>query len=132
MIISTFDYVTSQLKSKNSVDVIYLDFEKAFDKVDKLLLIDKLTNMNIPTFQVILFYGLIVVFFSNRTQVVWVRDSVSGPVGVPSGIPHGFVLGSILFTVYFNDLFKVPLHSKILSFAGDTILLNLSRDFYRT
>lgn len=52
-LIDTYDYVTSQLELKNSVDVIYLDFEKAFDKVDKLLLINKQININVPNYIVL-------------------------------------------------------------------------------
>ena len=52
-LIETYDYLTSQLELRNSVDVIYLDFDKAFDKVDKLLLINKQININVPNYIVL-------------------------------------------------------------------------------
>ena len=46
-LIDTYNHVTLRLELNNSVDVIYLDFEKAFDKEDRLLLINKLVQMQI-------------------------------------------------------------------------------------
>ena len=75
------------------IDVIYTDFEKAFDKVPHQRLISKLQS-----------YGLsidlikwIKNFLCNRVQRVAVNDSYSRWFTVLSGISQGSILGPILF-----------------------------------
>ena len=45
-LIETSDFLTSNIAKKNSVDMILLDFAKAFDKVPHKRLILKLSNYN--------------------------------------------------------------------------------------
>ena len=127
-LVDTYDYVTTQLEMKNSVDIIYLDFEKAFDKVDKILLINKLLSMKIPSYLIL----WIDRFLTDRTQYVKIRNSVSSTCDVPSGVPQGSVIGPLLFTIYINDLLSDSFNGKIISFADDTKLLNLTKNFIQT
>ena len=100
-------------------DSIYLDFAKAFDKVDHQILINKLHS-----------YGIrgkllqwIKSYLTNRTQTVSINGVHSYPAKVISGVPQGTVLGPILFLIYINDLNKC-IHSSIIShFADDTRIL---------
>lgn len=59
-------YVSSGLDKRKQVDVIYTDFQKAFDKVDHDILINKLTDYNFAS----PLLTLIVSYLSNRSQVV--------------------------------------------------------------
>ena len=105
---------TSALESGKQVDVIYLDLQKAFDKVPHARLLSKLNS-----------YGIIGKIFenflSNRRQCVYLRGSQSGWIDISSGVPQGSVLGLFLFIVYINDLPEV-VSSDLYMFADDTKL----------
>ena len=102
------------------VDVVYLDFKKAFDTVlhqwlTKLASYGILSNV----------YNWIEDFLSNRSQRVRVGKGWSTKADVLSGIPQGNVLGPILFTTFINDLPEcVQSCCKVL--ADDTKIYDLS------
>jgi ribonucleases P/MRP protein subunit RPP40 len=99
------------------VDVVYLDFQKAFDKVPHERLLKKLKAHGIGG----LILNWVKEWLRNRMQRVVTNGKSSEWVGVGSGVPQGSVLGPILFTIYINDL-DDDLKSKILKFADDTKL----------
>ena len=106
------------MNSGLATDVIYLDFAKAFDKVDHKLLLKKVRFYGIGG----KLYDWIKEFLSNRTQVVMVDGHHSRPEHVRSGVPQGTVLGPLLFLIYINDLESVVTSSRSSSFADDTRL----------
>ena len=106
------------------MDVIYLDFAKAFDKVDHSILLSKLYNAGIQGNV----YKWIKTFLEGRTQSVVVNGETSAPVEVLSGVPQGTVLGPLLFLVMVNDLSKNCPHSSVSCFADDTRLLGIVED----
>ncbi|KAL8600648.1 hypothetical protein ACOMHN_006714 [Nucella lapillus] len=78
------DTWTELLDSGSNVDVIYMDFQKAFDSVPHRRLILKLEAHGIK--QQVLQW--ITAFLSNRKQQVVLKDTHSQEADVTSGIPH--------------------------------------------
>jgi len=103
------------------VDVIYLDFAKAFDKVPHKRLCLKVKNHGIDG-DVLRWIEL---WLSDRMQQVVINGAASGWTNsVISGVPQGSVLGPTLFLIYINDIDEA-VTSLITKFADDTKLYKM-------
>lgn len=94
---------TSALSKKHIVDIIYIDFEKAFDTVCHKLLIHKCSHYGLPPSLV----HWLDSYLSNRTFSVRMNNILSDPQSVLSGVPQGSVLGPILYCVYTSDISRM-------------------------
>ena len=111
------DSILKNLQENKEVDVIYLDYAKAFDKVDHEIMLKKLKKMGITG----KLFEWIKDFLTNkRYQTVLVNGRRSFLAEVLSGVPQGSVLGPLLFLIYINDLVDAVKGSKVSSFADDT------------
>ena len=106
------------LESGCDVDVIYLDFSKAFDKVDLGLLLCKLRSIGVVDSLI----TWIKSFLLGRRQRVVVDGHSSHWNEVVSGVPQGTILGPILFLAHIMDI-EVGVESTVSSFADDTRLM---------
>ena len=97
-------------------DAIYLDFTKAFDRVDHRLLVKKLHQYGICGNLLKWFES----YLSDRYQKVTVLGATSQPIHVLSGVPQGSILGPLLFLIYVNDLPKATTSSSVALYADDT------------
>ena len=118
----TIELWTELLDTGAPLDVIYLDFKKAFDSVPHKRLLYKLDA-----------YGIgdpikewIKNFLVNRKQRVTVNRIMSSWSEVLSVIPYSSVLGPVLFVIFINDL-PDAVTSTTKIFADDTKLFRAIR-----
>ena len=114
-LLTYLDSCATKVANGEVVDVVYLDFQKAFDTVPHARLIKKLEAYGIDG-EIL---SWITEYLKNRTQVVTVNGEPSTIGAVISGIPQGTVLGPLLFVVYINDILD-NINSDGLLFADDT------------
>ena len=111
-----FDRITSLLEKGYGVDVIYLDFAKAFDKLDHYITLSKLKALGIKGS----LGRWITNFLTGRVQNVIVDGHKSMLKPVISGVPQGSVLGPLLFLILMGDIDEKIRNAFLSSFADDT------------
>ena len=98
------------------IDTVYLDFAKAFDKVDHSILLQKVAKHKIKGK-----VGLwIKEFLSNRKYKVVANGEMSEMQDVLSGVPQGTVLAAILFIMMIANIDEEVERSIVRCFADDT------------
>ena len=110
----------SNVDRRAQVDMVFLDFSKAFDTVPHKRLLAKLESYGISN-QVV---SWVRSFLSNWTQHVVVDGIRSSSANDFSGVPQGSVLGPLLFLLYINDMSGV-VRSNIRLFADDALIYNI-------
>ena len=111
------EIITQHVDDGHPVDVIYLYFQKAFDKVPHARLMKKVKahgiNGKILTW--------IEAWLCGRLQRVVLNGSKSNWMEVMSCVPQGSVLGPLQFVIFINDI-DDNIVNDILKFADDTKL----------
>ena len=116
-LLMVYDNIMTTLNSSVSIDMIYLDFAKAFDKVDHNILLHKVKALGIQGKLGTWIHS----FLSNRTHHVRLPGGRSTCSEVLSGVPQGTVLGPVLFLILMSDITE-GINCNIVSFADDTRL----------
>ena len=118
------EVLTKAMDEGLCMDVVFLDFSKAFDKVPHRKLLSQLEGHGIS--------GKIQHWIKNwladRRQRVVINGEASDWAAVKSGVPQGSLLGPVLFSIYINDIdLIIELLTLLIKFADDTKVANTIR-----
>ena len=114
-LLTVINDLTKNLDNGCVTDVIFCDFQKAFDTVPHRRLLEVLSHYGIqgPILK------WIEDFLSNRKMEVIIEGSKSSKFDVTSGVPQGSVLGPLLFIIYINLLVEKSKTENIYLYADD-------------
>ncbi|KAL0152772.1 hypothetical protein M9458_052495 [Cirrhinus mrigala] len=111
-------------KSGTYVRILFVDFSSAFNTIIPNLLLQKLTQLSVPTS----ICQWITSFLTDRQQLVKLGKFSSCTRTISTGAPQGCVLSPLLFSLYTNDCASKDPSVKLLKFEDDTTVIGLIQD----
>lgn len=110
------EFILNSIECKQLVLGVFIDFSKAFDSLNRLLLLRKLDLYGVRGVAL----DLLDSYLSERKQYVCINNfsSVTKPNSL--GVPQGSILGPFLFNLYINDIVNIDPSAKFVIYADDT------------
>ena len=115
------DTIVNALDSRKVVCAAFLDLRKAFDSLDHVVLLERLSAIGVLGNELVWFTD----YLSRCVQRIKVRDRVSSWSAIKGGVPQGSALGlgPLLFLIYVNAMPSLVKYGRLLQFADDTTLI---------
>ena len=105
--------------SKNTkIIAIFLDFKRAFETIERKILLKKLQKYGIKGVE----YKWFESYLTKRKQRTKFNEKISQCTDVDLGVPQGSILGALLFIIYINDIPNILKECKITLYADDTLI----------
>ena len=123
-IIQIVDQISNSFEKNHFTLGIYIDFLKAFDTLDHVIVIKKLDHYGVKGRNLLWFK----IYLNNCREFITYDNSSTSFANISCGVPQGSLLGPLLFFLYINDL---PNASPVLDFvmyADDTNLFYSNND----
>ncbi|GBM48234.1 RNA-directed DNA polymerase from mobile element jockey [Araneus ventricosus] len=112
------EFVYEGFTNKQKTGAVFLDIQKAFDRVWQDALIHKIISYNTPTY----LNKIIDSYLQNRNFCVKVNNELSDLKNIAAGVAQGSKLGPILFSCFINDIPK-QFNTLFCMYADDTAIL---------
>lgn len=104
---------------------VFVDLKRAFETIDRKLLLYKLQKYGIKSDAIKLIHN----YLQGRYHQTRVGNSVSNGTECNFGVPQGSVLGPLLFIIYINDIKDALQQSFVSLFADDTLISVAATNF---
>ena len=107
------DKVYNNVDNNKITLLILCDLSKAFDSINRDLLLKKLAACRIDSF----WFDS---YLSDRSQSVQLGKVISSKRDVSYGVPQGSILGPLLFSIFVNDMSRLAVDCELVQYADDS------------
>jgi len=111
--------LTKMLEQNDYVRCLMVDFTKAFDTVDHVILLSKLAQLNLPAFVI----NWICPFLTGKSQQCKVNGALSDAINIGLSIVQSSGIGPTLYIVIKSDLCALSEWNDIFKYADNIMLL---------
>ena len=116
--------INHSLDNRGKTVALFIDFRKAFDCVQFLVLINKLRKAGLGTKTI----KWVESYLHNRKQRTRVNGLTSSKKTITQGVPQGSILGPLFYILYANDIAKVVHKNKVVFYADDTVIYSSGKN----
>jgi len=110
----------SVFNTVEGIELIFYDFQKAFDKINHDVLLNRLKDINFPND----LFKWIKDYLRDRTQRVRIGSTHSRILPVTSGVPQGSSIGPYIFSIFISNLSTInQTTNRLVKFADDCTLI---------
>lgn len=106
------------LNNKKIIIAVFIDLKRAFETIDRKLLLEKLKYYGCSSTVTKWFDS----YLNDRKQCTKINDNFSSWISNVIGIPQGGTLSCLLFIIFINDMKLFLKKVKLKLFADDTLL----------
>ena len=113
------------LNKKLKVGALFMDLSKAFDTLNRPLLLAKLSAYGFDNNSL----SFVRSSLTNRIQRCKIENHFSNWREIATCVPQGSILGPLLFNIVINDIFLFVESSNICNYADDNTLFASGKNF---